>query len=316
MKKFIIKTFLISLPIILIGISIELFISFYPNTFNTKAKYLTSNLENIEILFLGSSHIQDGINPEFIDVPSANVAYAQQDYQLDNALYFKYIDRLKNIDKVVIELDYHSLEEKNDQDYFGLLWYYRYYDINLDDFKAYNKLTMFYSNPKFFTNYLKRTLNPFNEKNRINKFGFMGNDSDVFKRLNFDEKIIAETSIKRLKNRHTSVSVANFKSNKEILRSLIEDCWERNIQVIILKTPQYVTYRNNYNLERLERRDHLIDSLSTIRKIKIWDYEEDERFGLTDFKNDDHLNSKGAEKLSKIINEELKNERKLSTLPK
>lgn len=307
MRKFIIKTFLISLPIILTGVFIELFISFYPNTFNTKAKYLTSNLDNIEILFLGSSHIQDDINPEFIDIPSANVAYSLQDYHLDSALYFKYVERLKKIDKVVIELDYHSLEEKNAQDYFGLLWYYRYYDINLDNFKAYNKFNLFYSNPKFFSNYLKRTLNPFNEKNRINKFGFLGNDSDVFKRMNFDEKIIAETSIKRLKNRHTSVSVDNFKSNKEILRLLIEDCFERNIQVILLKTPQYVTYRNNYNIERLKRRDSLVDSLLASGKIKLWDYEKDQRFGVTDFKNDDHLNSKGAEKLSKIINEELKN---------
>ena len=131
MKKFIKKTILISLPIIFIGMFIKIFISYYPNTFNTKANYLNSNLENIEILFLGSSHTQNGVNPKFIDISSANIAYGSQDYQLNSAIYFKYISRLKKLKKLIIELDYHSLEQKNNADYFRLPWYYKYHDINL-----------------------------------------------------------------------------------------------------------------------------------------------------------------------------------------
>jgi hypothetical protein len=305
MKKFIKKTILISLPIIFIGMFIKIFISYYPNTFNTKANYLNSNLENIEILFLGSSHTQNGVNPKFIDISSANIAYGSQDYQLNSAIYFKYISRLKKLKKLIIELDYHSLEQKNNADYFRLPWYYKYHDINLGDFKPYNKISLFLSNPDFFKNYLIRKLNPQTKKFTINKFGFVENDFGIFEKFNFDKVTIAETALTRLKNRHNSVSIANFDVNKEILELILDDCIAKNIEVIILKTPQYLTYRNNYNKDKLERRRILLDSLLSIGEIKVLDFETDVRFNVKDFKNDDHLNSKGAEKLSKLINEEI-----------
>jgi len=305
MKKFIKKTIIISLPIIFIGVFVELFISYYPNTFNTKANYFKSNAQNIEILFLGSSHTQNSVNPKYIDISSVNLAYGSQDYELDAAIYFKYIDRLNKVNKVVIEIDYHSLEKKNKDDFYRLLWYYKYYNINLNNFKSYNKLSLFASNPVFFKNYLKNKLNPFNKKAIINEFGFIENDSDIFEKFNFDKKTIIETSLTRLKNRHNIESIANFEFNKEILKSLIDNCIKKNIQVIILKNPQYLTYVNNYNKEKIKRRNIFLDSLSSIEKIKILDFETDTRFNVNDFKNDNHLNSNGAEKLSKLINEEI-----------
>lgn len=305
MKKFITKTIIISLPIILIGISVELFISYYPNTFNSKANYLNSNLENIECLFLGSSHTQNSINPKFIDKSSANIAYGGQDYQLDSALCFKYFDRLKNLKKVFIEIDYHSLEARNNDDYFRLPWYYKYYDINLGNFKAYDKISLFFSNPSFFKNYLINNLNPLNKKLIINKFGFVENDSDIFEKLFFNQKTIVKTSLKRLENRHNLVSIGNFEFNKKKVKSIIDYCNANKIEVIILKNPQYFTYRNNYNKDKALRRSVFLDSLNSIEKIKVLDFETDIRFNVKDFKNDDHLNSSGAEKLSKLINEEI-----------
>jgi hypothetical protein len=305
MKKFITKTIFISLPIILIGIFIELFISYYPNTFNTKASYLNSNLKNIEYLFLGSSHTQNSINPKFLDLTAANVAYGSQDYQLDSAIFFKYINRLNKIKTVFIEMDYHSLEKKNDADYFRLPWYYKYYDINLYNFKPNDKMSLFLSNPSFFRNYLIDKMNPFNKHLIINKFGFVENDSDIFEKLNFNATTIAQTSIARLKNRYTSESIANFEFNKIKILSIISYCDKNNIEVIVLKNPVYKTYRKNYIKDKEDRNRVFLDSLSLNRRIKLLDFEADSRFNIKDFKNDDHLNSKGAEKLSTFINDKL-----------
>src|SRR5690554_2317195 len=182
MKRFLRKTLIISLPIIVVTGLVELFITYYPNTFNTKANYLNSHLDKIEILFLGSSHTQNGINPEFIDTPSANVAYSGQDYLIDNAIFFQYIDQLRNLNKIVIEMDYLSLEEKNEPDYFRLPWYYKYYDVNLGNFKALDNFLLFLTNPSFFKKYLLKTLNPFDQKMIFNEYGFIENDTELFEK--------------------------------------------------------------------------------------------------------------------------------------
>jgi len=296
---------IISLPIIFIGVLLELFVLYYPNTFIKKANYFKSNAQNIEVLFLGSSHTQNAVNPNFIDISSANLAFGGQDYQIDAALYFKYIDRLNKVNKVVIEMDYISLEKKNEDDYYRFLWYYKFYNINLNNFKFYNKISLFASKPSYFRGFLIKTLNPFNKKPIINEFGFIENDTDIFEKFNFDEKIIFETSLKRLKNSGNIESIANYEFNKKILKFLIADCINRNIQVIILKTPMYKTYLNTYRNEKLQRKNVFLDSLLSNEKIKVLDFETDVRFNVKDFKNDDHLNSEGAEKLSKLINEEM-----------
>lgn len=307
MKRFIVKTILISLPIILLGIFVELIITYYPNTFNRKADYLNSNLQISKILFLGSSHTQNSINPRFIDIPSLNLAYAGQDYQLDSALFFKHINQLGTMKKVFIEMDYHSLEEKNTDDYFRLAWYYKYYDINLGKFKFKDKISLYFTNTSFFTKYLINVLNPWREKMIINKYGFIENDTGIFEELDFDEKNILQSANSRLKNKHNRESEANFKFNKSKILSVIDYCLKNEIEVTILKNPVYITYRNNYVQAKSDRRSFFIDSLVETGKVQIMDFESDDRFKVADFKDDDHLNSAGAKKLSSLINNKISN---------
>lgn len=75
----------------------------------------------------------------------------------------------------------------------------------------------------------------------------------------------------------------------------------------MLKNLVYISYRKNYNFIKLQRRDVYIDSLLTSdSNIKLLDFENDTRFHVMDYKNDDHLNSNGAKKLSLLINDYLK----------
>lgn len=294
-----------SIPVVFICVLIELTILWYPNSFNLKAKHLNSNTAKIECLFLGSSHTQNAINPKLINIKSANLAYGSQDYQLDNALFFQYVDRLESLEKLFIEVDYHSLEKKNTADYFRLQWYYKYYDINLGDFNAIDKLSLFVSNKSFFKNYLINKLNPFNEKANINEYGFIENDSDIFEKMNFNEKSILKTAANRLKNNHTAQSIENFNFNRKKIVSVINYCLKNNIEVILLKNPMYLTYRDNYIKNKNDRRNTFVDSLLTNTKIKMLDFEADNRFTVNDYKNDDHLNSSGAKKIANFINASL-----------
>ena len=94
MKRFVKRFSLFLIPFIVAIIFIELFIRFYPNTFNKKAAYIKENVD-IELLILGSSHNQKAINPAQLNIKAANLAYGGQDLSLDNSLFFKYVSKLK-----------------------------------------------------------------------------------------------------------------------------------------------------------------------------------------------------------------------------
>ncbi|HRB69044.1 MAG TPA: hypothetical protein PLC92_02955, partial [Chitinophagales bacterium] len=78
-------------------ISLELLLRDIPNDYSFKKNYLNTNSNNIEVLFLGSSHIYYGINPEYISQKSFNAAHISQSLNFDLAILEKYKDRWTNL---------------------------------------------------------------------------------------------------------------------------------------------------------------------------------------------------------------------------
>lgn len=290
------------LPFVVFTLAAEICIVCTPNAFNQKAAYLKNN-KDIEFLLLGSSHTADAVNPADLPVKSANLASAGQDYQLDSALFFKYIPQLTHLKYVLLEVDYHSLEYKNAKDDYRLPWYYYYHGINLADFNFIDKIFLYKSSPSFFNKFVLNQFNPFGYKYQCNPYGFITNDfPGAFEDLKYNEALIAGTAGNRLQGRHTEISVSNCNFNKHKLSSIIDYCTKNGIGIILLKVPVFSTYRNSYITEKLKRRDAFIDSLILQKPVTLMDYEQDKRFTVKDFRNDDHLNSDGANKLTKMIN--------------
>lgn len=219
MKKFILNIFKFSsvfiLPVILFFIYAEIFLSSYPTIFKLKADYLNSNRSNIEILTLGSSHNKDAFNPEYItNYKMANIAFDGQDFKIDSALFSNFIKKMPNLKAVVFELSYHSLEHRNEEDYFRNTMYLRYYDLNLFSRKIFlNDYSIYLSNPKWYT----RFLNPFKEKAPLNKYGSLksffslGDNPQVFSDYNFESKIIDADSTNELIIRHKYEDLSVYK---------------------------------------------------------------------------------------------------------
>ncbi len=306
MTLFIKRIIFFSIPVVFVFVSIELFIYYSPNTFNAKAKFLKNNL-NIEALFLGSSHTQNSINPEYLEISSSNLAYGGQDVQLDSALFFKYIKNLSKLKYLILELDYHSLEEMNTPSYYGLPWYYRYHKIQLFNIPMSNKVSLYRSAPDIFMDDIIRKISPWGYKYQINKFGFITNDfPGIFIDMSYDSLKIVSSAVGRLKNRHAISSYYNFILNTRKMNSMIEYCLEKGIKVILLSNPVYLSYRNNYVKDKDNRRHLYLDSLSKLQNVFRFNFENDNRFFVNDFKNDDHLNPSGAKKYTLLVNECLK----------
>ncbi|MBX0335493.1 hypothetical protein K3G39_19845 [Pontibacter sp. HSC-14F20] len=302
MKKFVTKVVYFPVPLIILLLVVELHIAYTANSFNVKAEFIQQN-KDVEAIFLGSSHSMDAINPEFLDFKAANLAYGGQDYQLDSALFFNYIKELPQIKYVFIEVDYHSLAKKNPVDFYRFSWYSFYHNIAFPETKLVDKYFLYQSNPQFFNQRLIRQLNPFSTDLQLNEFGFATNVSEgVFKSLNYNDELIRKTAVERFKHKGGEYSSKqNYDYNERTISSVINYCLENNIVVFLLKTPLYPTYTERYEEERLNRRNMFIKRVLENESVILLDFEHDNRFQVKDFKNDDHLNSHGAKKLTLML---------------
>jgi hypothetical protein len=302
MKKFLLSFLLFIFPFLLLLGAIEWYVLFYPSTFNRKANYLKKNISQIQTLILGSSHNQNALNPAFFHSPTINLANAGQDVQIDSALFFNYISQLKSLKQVILEIDYHTMEEKNDSLYFRIPWYCRFYNIELYKVSLLNKFSVYSSSPSFFNKVLLDEINPKKIRYRLNNYGFILNDfPGVMEALKYDSLELAKTAPARLKDKHTNQSAEIFNNNRLKIDAIIQYCLLHKIKVILISTPMYVTYIQNEISEKNRRRKNYIDSLIKLPPIQYYDFENNKNFTVYDFKNDDHLNSNGANKFSKLM---------------
>lgn len=217
------------------------------------------------------------------------------------------IDQSPKLQFIIFELSYHTLEQQNSPNYHRNSLYLRFYDINLYE----RNLSMFdysiyLSNPKLYN----RFLNPFAEKIPVNKFGFvtkMSSDNpDRFHSLNYNKKKILNDTTNLLIKRHQYKDIKAYNDNTTILSYLVRECIKEDIIPIIISPPVYTNYRNSYLSSKEKRRkDYLKRIIAAYPSIIYLDYEQDNRFEITDFKNEDHLNANGAKKLTIQLNDTL-----------
>lgn len=309
MNKFLrhLSIFILSWIILIFGI--EYYLENFSSTFKIKYDYIKNERQEIEVLALGSSHIQNGINPKFITkYKMVNLAFGGQTIILDQKILAKFIDSLPSLKYVILELGYQSLEKRNKSDYHRNSLYLRFYkinnfgrNINLKDY------SIFLSKPKLYLNYF----NPFSEKLNINKFGYkttLSLGADRFRRLNYDKELINSDVNNIFIKRHKYEDLEAFTHNTEVFEKMLVLCKKRNVIPIVIIPPVYYSYYRQMIDAKKLRRDSFIDELKNryINMI-VFDYEQDKRFIITDYKNEDHLNPSGGEKFSKILNDTLFN---------
>ena len=310
MKAFALNLFKFSLPVIIVMVSVEVFLSVEPGIFKVKSDYIHQNLDSIAVLVLGSSHTKDAINPELIALKTANLAYGGQSLHLDSKLLFTFINKLPNLKVVFIELNYHSLEYDNDENNWRNSLYYKYYGVTekMSNKPNLNQYSLYLSNPDFYHHYLFDYFSPYVFHEKLNKAGFVvAGQQDRFQEYSFDTLLIEQTRYPYLKERHKNISLDAFEKNGKIVANMIDACEQRGIQVVLLSTPLYKTYVSEMIDSKSKRRKDFKTMIKKrYPKLNDWDFERIWVFDAMYFKNDDHLNTDGAVKFTRIINDSLK----------
>ncbi|MDH5682010.1 MAG: hypothetical protein OEZ36_10510 [Spirochaetota bacterium] len=278
--------------------------------------------KQIDMLLLGDSHINTGINPKHLAIPSFNWAHQGTSY-LQNYYKLKYYieKKLKNKPKkVLIQFDLQSFRRAGiDRNDFYWVKYVDYFQVSKD--------RPFGSRYKIWIKYLKGRFIPYaGEKDtlfqwktlrkrnyRINKWGFKSRGGQDFsklpnrKRLKMAKKRVGKSLVKEKKQLIKPIAVKYF----SLFLSL---CEKHNIHVILLKSPLSKEYLQEA-MKYVSIKDFYTSLDAIIKKHKhvtVLDYQTAYINRNELFADQDHLNEKGSRILTKKINEEIK---KLFKLP-
>ncbi len=296
MKKFVLKSLLFVLPVLIAGMALEVMVRQVPNDYSVKFDRLQSASKELEVLILGSSHTYRGVDPKYFTHKAINMANVSQTFDIDRMVFDWSVDQLDNLKLVVLEISHFSFfaELKNGKESWRIKNYNLYTDLRMD-----------YSikhNVEILNSPLKKNI-------KILKDYYLSGQTNVVCDENGFGGFTKTMPLKQLKKngaahaeRHNK-DINNFKEEYvEYLNEILDICEENDIQVLIYFPPAFKTYADgldstqlNMTLEKVE------EAVAKHSNVVFKNLLYAEEFTHEDYKDSDHLNVKGAEKLSKIL---------------
>jgi len=264
-----------------------------PDQYRQKRDQLVANADSIEILILGSSHAQDGIDPNQFTLYAHNLAFGGQSIYFDRKLTEKYLPDLPRLKYVLLMLDYNSLYYDHDEprDFF----YKYYYGLTYKNRKFYKESFL----QSFFAYTPEQTLSLILN----NRHEALGKGWENKNQRN--DEVVTSIEKSKFRARGFNQTVNDWKGGDSVLidlEALISLLKSKNITPILITYPHYSLIRSFLYPAIIERTRSVGNDLSQKYQIPFLDYFADDSFDIPDFFNCDHLNAAGAAKLSKKIN--------------
>lgn len=257
-------------------------------------EYLTS--VDKKSIFIGDSHIQNGINDELI-TDGINFSQNGESYYFSYQKLIKIIALNKQLKTIYLGFSYHNLSSYYDDYVFGKYnneISSRYYFI----LPASEKVKFIKCNLGDEMLYFKNIF----EKGIVNvlrnkeKYSFLGYYQNGF--YNVESR---KTSMdKRIQLQFFNENkIASFSEiNIIYLNKIIILCKENNIDLIVLNTPLDPYYKNNIPQKYIDKYSQIIKT----QKLTVIDF-QNLKFEKNDFiKDGDHVSVKGSLLISKFLN--------------
>jgi hypothetical protein len=281
-------------------------------TFCIKKNYLDESLNTVEVLFVGSSHIQSAINPAFINKKSCNLAFGGQPMSIDYFILEKYIAQMPKLTTIFYEISPHRFYIDLSANTWNSYIYANQYGIDYNTTPSLLKNQLLIGGDiKFFSSIFFDFCNPNSFKFNVNKFGFTTNEfNDRFLILKHNKMAIDTT----YQMQHTFEDQTNFIKNNSFLKRTVDLCKKHHKKLVFITTPFYKTYSNQLSPEVMDQLKKAINPYITDAGIPYLDFSKDERFTVIDFKDDNHLRPAGATKITTIINNYINQETLSPTL--
>lgn len=86
MNKFVVNVFLFGCYLLKVAVCIECLLLFQTNNYSYKRDYVENHINDIKVLLLGNSHIDQSLNPQWIGDGVLNFAIQGRDKKYDAEL--------------------------------------------------------------------------------------------------------------------------------------------------------------------------------------------------------------------------------------
>jgi len=296
MQQFLKKFIFFLLPVFAVITLAEYLLRKIPNDYSLKEDSYTKHAENFETLILGNSHAIYDLNPAFFKGNTFNGGHVAQTLDLDAAIFKTFQPRLTKLKYLIIPISDMSLFFRLETS--GENWriknysiYYHLYTTNrIADYSEVLSLPFSINRNRLITWYIRKDSN-----STITSLGYGTNYNSKFNR-DLDSSGRETAKVHKVKN------FKDFPIEKRSLEQIIASCAKNKIRVILFTPPAYFTYTSGIDPAQLRITIHTCDSLAAACKnVYYYNLLNDPSFTAVDFFDADHLNEKGARKLSLMI---------------
>ncbi len=262
-----------------------------------------------KMIITGLSYAEEGVIEQKLKFKTANLALASQDIYWDYYIAKRIIENSKNdIRYCIIGLSYYSFEYdlalsiykfKCPLIYNKLFGINHGYDKNKDEvMKKLTEKKGFFAEKFFSKDYIHKYLK------LVDYDGFYHNyRKKVFGELKFEEKV------QRGKNKAKIDSNKNYPEticeNESLIYEYMSLLKNYNIKPIIIIFPVTKYYFKYFDIRLKEQFYDIIKNLYDKFEFQFLDFFDSNFFDDSDFRDESHLNIFGAEKMTKILNEEI-----------
>lgn len=309
MRKFLTNIAIFSILVFLLFATIEVALLFIPNTYSYKRDYLENHINDIRVLLMGSSYIEEGVCPGLIGDGCFNMAIAGRNIVYDAEIAKKYFSQMNHLQVVIIPLDYSKFEfgrgHKNPLDTridLDLMtdtyrcMHYKYMNLHVDDFWYWSEIL----NSQL--NYISRFWQSREENVECDSLGFvalpLSNRQEGWEYRAVPP--IIDTSMK--------IDDYSFGLYWPYVEE-IADCTNKNgIKLMLVEIPKYKTFQSFINDDVVHEKNELITKLKErFKNVVYYDYTYCKDFDEDDFYDACHLSDIGAKKFSNMIREKIAN---------
>lgn len=314
MKKYLFEiTFYFLLPAVLIAAVAEYSLRKIPNDYALKNELLTKNSSNLEVLALGASSILHDFNPYFIEKNGFNAAHLSQSLKYDRLIFNKFIDQMPNLEYVIMGIDYWSpygdIEES--PEWWRVKYYNIHYGANLYRWKGRYNYELYFRDIGTFKRAVQGLLTLLGIRNdtnvSINDRGFGINYTLENRSSNWDNGHYEASRHNALVDEALKLRPADH--NNQYVEDIILQCASRGIKVFLINVPLYRTYRENLNRSHLSSQNEFCQFFEkNYANVKHFDFSDDPRFSEDDFYDSNHLNDRGSEKFTRILDSIMNND--------
>jgi hypothetical protein len=298
MKKFLFKSFVFIFILVVTFVTFEaytddkLYAINGPNTeqqIDLSFEYAVK--EKYDLIALGNSRVYRGINPDKLSMKAFNFAH---DNDCFNQAYYKlkYLERNNNLPKyLILGVDYFEFSYLLDTRNYA----YRKYlgkeylkDFN-DDFNAYTNQMLMVKQNQFFLRLdnIKRVVN------KDAKIPYLKENGQYIRYGKAKKRDYVERNSQML-----DIQLKYF-------IDILDYCDQKDIEVFMVLLPLRENELKNYDNETLDAYNKFFNA-RTGEHVHFLDYSTSDKFTIEDFQDITHLNIEGADKFTKLLDEEIK----------